>query len=84
MSFGSRVKESRLAAGLTQEMFASQFTPPITVGTVQAWEARGYFASKKHLVEICKLLDTTPNYLLQDELYGPLLTGEEETDEHAN
>lgn len=34
-----KIKEARLAAGLTQKQFSELFDPPIPIDTVKAWDS---------------------------------------------
>ena len=64
---GTRVKEARKAAGLSQEMLAARLqTQGVNIerDSVSRIEIGTRFVADYELLALCKILGVTPNYLL--------------------
>ena len=62
MTFGERVKQARLAKGLTQGELAKAIGA--RASTISGWEGLGAEPISSFLVPLAKALDTDPNTLL--------------------
>ena len=60
--FGKRVKEMRKAKKLTQTELAKLLDTSKT--TISGWENESYLPSVKMLIALCKVLETSSDYLL--------------------
>ena len=61
-SLGQRIRAARIRMGWTQEMLADKMCVPKS--TISAYENDKVDIKSSVIVELSKLLDTTPNYLL--------------------
>ena len=66
MLFGEKVKQLRKEKGLTQTELAEAVG--VTLRTVQNYEGKNLFPKNQDVVnKLCKVLDTTPDYLISDD-----------------
>ena len=66
MLFGEKVKQLRKEKGLTQTELAEAVG--VTLRTVQNYEGKNLFPKNQDVVnKLCKVLETTPDYLLSDD-----------------
>lgn len=61
--FGKRLKEIRKVRRLTQQDLTTKLGTTKT--TVSGWETSCYLPPVSKLIEICNVLDTSSNYLLE-------------------
>ena len=61
-TLGQRIRAARIRMGWTQEMLADKMCVPKS--TISAYENDKVDIKSSVIVELSKLLDTTPNYLL--------------------
>ena len=66
MNIGHYIKISRKKNNLTQAKLAELVN--LSTKHIQNIESNKYLLSLDKFVEICKVLDVTPNYLLQDDI----------------
>ncbi len=66
MNIGYYIKSSRKKNKLTQEKLAELVD--LSIKHIQNVEANKYLLSLDKFVEICNVLNVTPNYLLQDDV----------------
>lgn len=66
MNIGHYIKISRKKNNLTQARLAEMVN--LSTKHIQNIESNKYLLSLDKLVEICKVLNVTPNYLLQDDI----------------
>ena len=66
MLFGEKVRQLRKEKGLTQTELAEAVG--VTLRTVQNYEGKNLFPKNQDVVnKLCKVLDTTPDYLISDD-----------------
>lgn len=66
MSVGSRIKEARIRAGITQEQLAAQLN--VSKGAVGNYENDTNYPKTEIIFELCRLLNCDANYLYQDDI----------------
>lgn len=66
MSVGSRIKEARLQAGITQEQLASALH--ISKGAIGNYENDTNYPKTEMIFELCRILKCDPNYIYQDDV----------------
>lgn len=59
---GKRIKELRTEAGLTQKMFGERLS--VSQDTVSLWETGRSLPTTELVIEICKMLNISADYLL--------------------
>lgn len=59
----SKVRELRIKQGLTQAQLANMLG--IKAGPVGSWERDATNPSKEHIIQLCKIFNVTPEYLMQ-------------------
>lgn len=68
MSLGSRIKEARNAKGWTMDKLRNKFVPPYSMEAICKWESDRTGMPITTFCHLCRVLEVTPNFLLQDEL----------------
>ena len=66
MSVGSRIKEARIRAGITQEQLASELK--ISKGAVGNYENDTNYPKTEIIFHLCRILNCDPNYIYQDDI----------------
>ena len=66
MSVGSRIKEARLRANITQEQLAALLN--VSKGAIGNYENDTNYPKTEIIFELCSILKCDPNYLYQDDI----------------
>lgn len=66
MSVGSRIKEARLRAGITQEQLAAALN--VSKGAIGNYESDTNYPKTEIIFDLCRILKCDPNYIYQDDV----------------